>query len=464
MTPQTLYEFVSALTFDPDMRAQLLDTISNIKKGNPAIQLVRPDKNAGRQHFEVRAFEIEEKTDGALFIVVRETSHNIKLHQELERLERLAIVGQIAAGVAHEFNNILTSMLGWTQIARQKKSTPQMVSSAVDIIGENAQRARDLAFQMLDVARDDADTTLEPVSLVQIADDVLRLLMIELDKLNIEVVRRFDDNIEPCLANNNRLWQVFVNLVRNAMDAMPDGGTLELTITQREQNIFVSIGDDGLGMKPEVKRHIFDPFFTTKLKGQSSSRISSGLGLAICREIVEEHGGTIDVASALRQGTVFTITLPVAQEGESEQPAPRTTTSSIPPGMNILIVDDEPDIGEMMRTALELKDASAVAVCSGEEAVDRCRTQQFDAAFIDFTMPGLSGKQLGQELHAVQPELPIIYMSGREVEVSPDVQIADFLKKPFDIQEVQHKLREVLEGVKRSEQPRPPTDLATKAD
>ncbi len=195
-----------------------------------------------------------------------------------------------------------------------------------------------------------------------------------------------------------------------------------------------------------VLDQIFDPFFTTKRLSDSSTKGGSGLGLAICRDILEEHGGKIQIESAPDEGTRFAILLPLADHVSKLNGNGRDSRTSIPSGVCVLVADDEPDIGEMVRTSLELKGAHVLTVSSGEKAVALCRKNHFDAAFVDFSMPGLSGHRLGREMLAAQPELPIIFMSGREVEMEPDVPIADFLKKPFDLDDVQRKLRQVLKS------------------
>ena len=173
----------------------------------------------------------------------------------------------------------------------------------------------------------------------------------------------------PCWGNDNRLGQVFINIIRNAMDAMQSGGTLTVGIRKVQARAKVTFADTGAGMPQELISKIFDPFFTTKQRADTNTHGGTGLGLSLCREIVEEHGGTIDVQSSPGQGTRFAVSLPILADQAPHEDAPEAKTS-IPPGATVLVADDEPDIGEMVRMALELNGAVVVAVQSGEEALE----------------------------------------------------------------------------------------------
>jgi signal transduction histidine kinase len=444
--PSNIDALVAALSNEADIQHHL----------RSAFELVRASQNLSK--FEVShvapsgatrvlsidAHLIDGVNEDELVVIIKDTSGELSLRRDLEQISRLAALGQITAGVAHEFNNIITSILGWSQIAAQNADTNTSLTSALEIIQGNAKRAKDIAAHLLGVSRSNEDAH-AVFSIVKVVEEVLKLLSWEMKRGNIQLVTSFETN-ELCMGNENRISQVFINIIRNAMDAMPDGGTLRVSVMLEDGQVVASFKDTGSGMEQGVLGQIFDPFFTTKNGDDKESHGGSGLGLALCRDILEQHGGRIEVESAPGKGTNFSVLIPmtfVRAQAENGNGTPRL---SVPPGISVLVVDDEPDIGEMVRTALELKGAKVTSVQSGNEALDMSQENQFDAAFIDFSMPGISGNDLGRKLLEIQPDLTIIFMSGKEVEMEEDIPVADFVKKPFDLDEIQSKLGEIFKG------------------
>ena len=440
----SLEGFAAALAGEQADRTGMMEQIEKVKKGEERsiVESVHVLGEGAESVLEVHLLALGSEDAPKVAAVVRDTSSEVRLRKEMERLDQLASVGQIAAGIAHEFNNLLTSMLGWAQIANNAKSTKETVSSALDIVEENARRANDISSQLLGVARQGIESK-GPIEVPKIVDDVLRLLSWEMDKIGISVVRSIEA-VGSCWGNDNRIRQVFINILRNTLDAMPEGGKIEVDVRQNHGKVIASFKDSGPGMPPDVQSRIFDPFFTTKSGRHGVQTQGTGLGLAVCREIMVDHKGSIEVESAPGKGTSFSVLLPVVERRARSHETRREYSSSVPPGVKVLVVDDEPDIGEMVRTALELKGADVVAVSTGHEAIEACRKRMFHVVFVDFTMPGPQGQRIGKELHAISPDLPIIFMSGREVELDPEMRIDDFIKKPFDLNEIQRKLAEVI--------------------
>jgi len=236
---------------------------------------------------------------------------------------------------------------------------------------------------------------------------------------------------------------VLANVVRNAIEAMPPRGTIKVRASCDADTAIIEITDNGHGIAPTILDRVFEPFFTTKARHAAATG-GTGLGLSICRRIVEEHGGTIAIRSRRPGGTTVTIALPVSRDRVAEAPKSESSRSSIPPGVKVLVVDDEPDICEMIRTALELRGAVVVSALNGAEALALCAAERFDAAFIDFSMSGLAGFALGRAVGEAQPTLPVVFMSGVEIPQDPDPRFRSFLKKPFDLREIQCKLHDVL--------------------
>jgi CheY-like chemotaxis protein len=282
--------------------------------------------------------------------------------------------------------------------------------------------------------------------------DLLDLHGLELERRGVEV----SVDLEPglaCTGDPLGLFQVLDNLVRNAADAMPDGGRLRISTSAFDgDRVFAAVEDTGPGVDQSVAAVMFEPFVTTKSRVPGSRESGSGLGLDICRRIAREHGGDVTWSPAAGGGARFALELPRASAPPaSVDPIGIDTAArpSIPPGVSVLVVDDEEDIREMIRTALTLRGARVATAADGEAALAACRARPFDLALVDFTMRGLAGHDLGRALVGLQPDLPLIFMSGDRIDLSGAAHAADFLKKPFDIDDIQHKVREVLVRVER---------------
>ncbi|MFO8071377.1 MAG: hybrid sensor histidine kinase/response regulator [Polyangia bacterium] len=355
--------------------------------------------------------------------------------------QRRPSVEHIGKSAAHELNNALTSVLGWTQIARGDGLDPERRARALGAVEMGVRRAMEIASRLRDTGRLDVSGERRSVRLDEVVGDALELLAWQMDEGGISLDLSLEES-GICLVDPAELTRVFDNLLRNAIEAMPEGGLLRVSTERAGGEIVVVVEDSGPGVSREVAARIFEPFFTTKSRDDRTNG-QSGLGLAVCREIVESHGGTIDLDAAPGGGARFNVRLPVA--GGEGSPARRTeppVRSTFPPGIAVLVVEDDQDVGEMIRTALILRGALISVVDSGEEAVDICRRERFEAAFVDFSMRGLSGHDLARELKAIRPEMPIVYMSG--VEVERGEHAVAFVKKPFDLERVQAVLAEVL--------------------
>jgi two-component system, cell cycle sensor histidine kinase and response regulator CckA len=382
--------------------------------------------------------------EDALFtvVVIHELTDDAAVIERVEALERQAQVGFVAAGAAHEFNNLLTAMLGWAQIALRSVDTGSPASAAIQTIENNTRRAKQIATELLDAARPSSSKP-KPERLAHLAEEALRLLSWELTAAHIEVTTELGD-AGAILGDPTRLLQVLVNVIRNAIEAAPARGALRIRTRRDDDRSIIEISDNGHGIAQEHLDRIFEPFFTTKTRRPDSTG-GTGLGLAISKRIVEDHRGTISVQSRRPGGTSVTISIPCCAEG-ADDAAKEERRSSIPPGIRVLVVDDEPDICEMIRTALTLGGAEVVSALAGAEAVALCQGGRFDAAFVDFSMSGLSGFALGRAIADAQPDLPLVFMSGIEIPRDQDPRFHTFLKKPFDLRDIQCMLHDVLRG------------------
>jgi PAS domain S-box-containing protein len=236
-------------------------------------------------------------------IVFEDITEKISLQQRLLTSEKLASIGLLSAGVAHEINTPLTGISSYIQML-QKKLTDTHYAQILEKVEAQTDRVARIIKNLLAFARNPSDTSFHRVDIKESLEEILYLIDYKLKNMNIRLDLELNP-IPPIHAQGERLQQVFINIILNALDAMPQGGTLGIRLTEGEGQAIVRISDTGTGIKPEHLTHIFDPFFTTKGIGKGT-----GLGLSISYAIVKEHDGHIQVASEIGKGSAFTITLP----------------------------------------------------------------------------------------------------------------------------------------------------------
>lgn len=252
-------------------------------------------------------------------IVFEDITDKIQLQQQLLTSEKLASIGLLSAGVAHEINTPLTGISSYIQML-QKKLTDTHYAQILEKVEAQTDRVAKIIKNLLAFARSPAEASFQRVDLKQNLEEILSLIDYKLKNMNIRLVLELAP-LPPIDAQGERLQQVFINIILNALDAMPAGGELRIGLTREGDEEIVRIADTGQGIKPELRSRIFDPFFTTKGVGKGT-----GLGLSISYAIVREHGGRIDVQSEVGRGSTFTISLPIGHPGAPAGPAaPRTS-------------------------------------------------------------------------------------------------------------------------------------------
>ncbi|MBC7249440.1 MAG: response regulator [Anaerolineae bacterium] len=256
-----------------------------------------------RLYDEVKSFseELEQK-------VIERTKELKEAQEQLIQSEKLASIGQLAAGVAHELNNPISVMLGFAQAILRKMPEDDPLRKPLSTIEREGLRCKAIIQNLLDFARRNKPA-LQPVDVNQVLEAACVLIEHQMSLDNIVVTKGYAPDLPRVLADPNQLQQVFVNIIQNAYQAMPDGGTLRLVTRSLGDEVQIIFADTGIGIPPENIKRIFDPFFTTKEVGQGT-----GLGLSVSYGIVEQHGGTIEVESKVGVGTTFIITLPVMRE------------------------------------------------------------------------------------------------------------------------------------------------------
>ena len=391
----------------------------------------------GKLYFEL------DRQNRSLEAIVRERT------EQLLQSEKIATMGSLLAGVAHELNNPLAVVLGQTHLLRESVQEPR-IAVGVEKIMTGAERCVRIVRNFLALARQQTPERTQ-VGLNGLVEDSVELLAYELRNDNVEVVLSLADDLPILWADGHQLQQVLVNIITNAHHAVrqrpADARMISITTWSDGvlRQVHVEIADTGPGIPSEIRGRIFEPFFTTKPVGQGT-----GLGLSLCRGIVDEHGGTITVESEPGQGTTFEITLPVTVRPASAD-APSATETAPPVGTKtILVVDDERDLAEILVEALGREGHRVEIAGNGADALRRLEQDRYDLVVSDTKMPVMDGVELVHEIERRFPTLSkrIIFVTGDVLDPEKrrflESSGAPFLIKPFDLGEVRRVVRGVL--------------------
>jgi PAS domain S-box-containing protein len=378
---------------------------------------------------------VDGQTTGVLGI-----AHDITEQKEerdrAARADKLRALGQLASGVAHDFNNSLAAILGRAQLILRRVQDEEMVRS-LGIIVTAAEDAAATVRRIQTFARKPVASELELLDVGSLLRDAIEITRTRWENearaagLNNQVTLNADDE-SLTLGNASELREVFVNLIVNAVDAMPEGGSLDISCRRAADRIQLRFSDTGTGMKEEVRERVFEPFYTTKgVQG-------TGLGLAVSYGIIERHDGSIGVESRLGEGTAFFIDLPLAQS--EAQAEPEIHTSGQTESLRILVVDDEEFVRETLAEMLEDLKHKVTRVDSGKAAVEWVESEQFDVVFTDLAMPEMDGWETAREIKNIRPTLPVVLVTGYGATAKPPSGeldlVAGIIGKPFDFDQV----------------------------
>jgi PAS domain S-box-containing protein len=387
-------------------------------------------------------------------LVFRDVTEHERLEQELVRATKLESVGILAGGIAHDFNNILTAIMGNVALAGLDVEPGSEASKSLREAEKATLRARDLTQQLLTFAKGG-----EPVrSSVQLDAIVREMTTFTLHGSRVKPFYEFEADLWPADADKGQIGRVVQNLVLNAVQAMPEGGTVRIAMTNQRVDglsrtalapgayVQIAIADTGIGIKAEHLARIFDPYFTTKQMG-------SGLGLAAVYSIVNKHGGTIDVESRIGQGTTFRIWLPASPTLPIEDiSAP--SSNQVPLRGRILFMDDEESIRQMAMLLLRRFGFEVDCASDGREAVEKYRQARdrglgYAIVIMDLTVPGgMGGREAIAQLRLLDPHVKAIVSSG----YSSDPVLANYrdygfcgvAAKPYEVDDLARVLREAL--------------------
>jgi nitrogen-specific signal transduction histidine kinase/CheY-like chemotaxis protein len=394
---------------------------------------------------------------GAAVLLFEDQTDKRRLQDQLLQSEKMSAIGQLIAGVAHDLNNPLASVVGFADLLGEAEDVPERLEEPLAVIRQEAERASGIVRNLLSFARrQEGERQLQ--SIRPILESTILLLKNQLMAQHVELTFTAEPGLPEVEVHANQIKQVFVNIINNAAQAIRganvSGGRITVLAKCWLDGVAVSIADNGPGMPESVAQHVFEPFFSTKGEGEGT-----GLGLSICQGIVKEHGGSITVDAGLGTGASFTVELPGAAAArlatatdlvaDAHMPA-----DAVPAGaterLRVLVVDDEPHILHYMQATLESWGHIVVLASDGSQALKRALTQPFDLIICDLRMPRLGGREMYQTLAQMHPAV-----AGRMVFATGDTVRGDtlqflerlgrpFLQKPFKLDE----LRRVLADVK----------------
>mgnify|MGYP003807658673 CR=1 FL=1 len=392
----------------------------------------------------------------AMLAIIRNVPERRKLESQLIQAQKMEAVGTLAGGIAHEFNNLLMGIQGYTSLMMLDLNPAHPHYNKLKGIEEQVRNGAELTRQLLGFARE-GKYEVRPVAL----NEVIRKTssMFGRTKKEIVITCQFQEDLWPVEVDQDQAEQVLLNLYQNAWQAMPGGGELRLETQNvilndfRETSFYVnpgsyvkvSVTDTGVGMDEKTRARIFEPFFTTKEMGRGT-----GLGLAATYGIVKGHGGFIQVISEKGRGTTFEIYLPASTKSVTPVQSPERL--DVKGHETIMIVDDEAVIVEVMQEVLETLGYRVICARSGKEAISQYqkRKGEISLVILDMIMPDLGGGETFDQLKAMDPSIKVILSSGYSL-IGQAKQIMargcnGFIQKPFRIQEVSLKIREVLDS------------------
>jgi two-component system, NtrC family, sensor kinase len=378
---------------------------------------------------------------GSAVLVFEDQTDRRRLQEQLIQSEKMSAIGQLIAGVAHDLNNPLASVVGFSDFLAEAGEIPSSLREPLQVIRQEAERAATIVKNLLSFARrQEGERTRLPVR--TLLDSTLALLRNQLMAHKVEATLEVEPGLPDIEVSPNQIKQVFVNIINNACQAIATdapSGRIWITAKRVHDSVAVSVKDSGPGMPEEIASRVFEPFFTTKPEGTGT-----GLGLSISQGIVKEHGGRITLETPSGGGATFTVELPLPAEGTHAESAPLPTTEA--PQLSILVVDDEPHILHYMRATLESWGHTVEVASDGTYALERALAGTFDVIICDLRMPHLSGREMYTKLARQDPRVAerIIFATGDTIR-GDTLQFLErlgrpYLRKPFTLAELRAAL------------------------
>ena len=445
----------------PDFREMVRQRVQQVlqeRKPVPRMQEIFLRLDGTHVNVDVASLPFVHQGRPAVQIVVRDITQQKRLEEQIRHAQKMEAIGQLAGGVAHDFNNILQAIMGYAKLAAEGLSPGESRYDDLEEIRTAAERAAALTRQLLIFGR---RGILQPrdLDLNEVVANLIKMLRRVIgENVELDVIPGHD--LGTVNADPGQMEQVLMNLCVNARDAMPEGGRITIETenilinspycqthpwARQGRYVLLTVSDTGAGMSPEVQKRIFEPFFTTKGEGKGT-----GLGLATVYGIVKEHEGYVYVYSEVDKGTTFKVYLPVVNRRAAS--VGRKIEGPVPGGRErILLAEDDPKIRNM---AVRILEGAGYAVLTASDGLEAARVfesekDRVDLVLLDAVMPKMSGREVYARIKAVKPEVGVLFSSGYATEsISPDffrTEGVNLLQKPYSPDDLLRKVREALD-------------------
>jgi two-component system, NtrC family, sensor kinase len=398
----------------------------------------------GERTYAVTAVPITSTDHSAVVLLFDDQTERRRLQDQLIQSEKMSAIGQLIAGIAHDLNNPLASVLGFADFLTEVPQIPPNIREPLTVIQEEAERASNIVKNLLGFARKQ-DHQRRPTALKPLLDATFVLLRNQLMANRVEAKLEVESDLPMPDIDPNQIQQVFVNLINNAAQAIAmtgHPGNILVRARRWQDGVAIEVIDDGPGMSESLAAQVFDPFFTTKPEGEGT-----GLGLSISQGIVKEHGGRIMLSSEEGKGSTFTVQLPLSVRSPIPTVDERTRAPS--KRLRVLVVDDEPHILHYMRATLEAWGHQPVVASDGEEALTRATEEPFDLIISDLRMPRFGGREFYEELTRRNTRMAsrLVFSTGDTVRGDTlaflEALGRPYLHKPFSLAELRSLLADV---------------------
>jgi PAS domain S-box-containing protein len=433
-----------------ESKSFLADREAQRKKGiklPPHFELTILRKDGGVKNAEISARSIKDSKGNAnIIVILKDITERKKMEEQLLQTEKLRSLAEMASGVAHDFNNALASILGNAQLLLHTVEDEE-IKESLKIIEKVAKDSAQTVRRLQDFTRKRVHQELFKVDINSIIKDSIEITKpkwkdeVQSRGIRIEIVSNFGE-IPSVSGSASEFREVITNLIFNAIEAMPEGGTLKIHTFQKRKEVFIQISDTGIGIAEEEKKKIFEPFFTTK------PFTNTGLGLSMSYGIIKRFGGEIEVESKVGLGTTFTIILPIGVEGREEVVSPSTIKKGRK--ARILVIDDEEFVRSVLSRTLSQVNHQVTLAENGEKGIQLFKEGKFDMVLTDLGMPGISGWEVCRMIKKISPHTPVGMITGWEMEMSrskmEEYGLDFFISKPFDFNQILNMVAETMES------------------
>jgi len=372
-----------------------------------------------------------------------------KMEEALIQSEKMKSLGTITAGISHEFNNILNIISGKVQLLQMDYNDNSELKDELSTIMESVDDGVAITDNMLKITKlGNSTSEYEPFYLNELLEQSIEFMkprwksMAQANGIDYIIDQKGIENVSQLLCNPTEIREVFTNIINNALDAMPDGGSISLSTWSKENTLFASISDTGKGMTKEVKDSIFDPFFTTRCPE------GIGLGMSIAYGIITRHGGKIEVESDLGRGSMFTMQFPTTNKKTSPTATPAPEQEINIKNLRILVVEDEEDFCDIMDKFLSRKGHNVKTVDNGADAINIIKAEDFDLVLSDLSMANVNGYEVAMAINKLEKRPKIGIITGWREKLErfgeEDGKVDFILKKPFKLPELSKHINDLF--------------------